>query len=548
MFGIKTNITENLIKDDDDLSINHSKKNEKDAKFIFYNDDKKFSKQIEIFAVLNSSETSKVLVVADNTASMDFLSIKIAESFDQFPEYHNLTGLKAINLTKKSDKQNDILLPTTGALKDCVINGDVIYCDLITNEYWVKVTITISEGISPSVKLTLSIDLKTTLNSQFKKFKYILLKCAINCWLEHRKTKESKNYHYVIKNVKFSTTHQGEFNLNGNKADKIDQMYINEIFDFKSEIKCYLALVSLEEMLCEELKSVQIDYENSSNRLRWGEFKMTDFSMMIQSRKFNPEIEFIFRYVKKLFNPPNEQLEQKVYVYYKENETWNPKGNSVSEFDSNNISHLVNVKDKFSIVIVPDESNSGNTFIKDNNTNSINNIGKRKRGMSNTNLKSMEDNERRKSISSIASNRTSEYNNNLNEEINIDGEIPFQSGNRVKRQVENITARLKKYRDTSRFSNLCKDFNKLLNKDKFIESFCQIYKLNVPKNILEIIPMPEFRNFTILPGDFLSKKGSFEVKEDNFDEIRANNRNVIIFTVLLFTTSFYLMYLVLDKF
>ena len=60
--------------------------------------------------------------------------------------------------------------------------------------------------------------------------------------------------------------------------------------------------------------------------------------------------------------------------------------------------------------------------------------------------------------------------------------------------------------------------------------------------------MPEFRNFTILPGDFLSKKGSFEVKEDNFDEIRANNRNVIIFTVLLFTTSFYLMYLVLDKF
>ena len=101
MFGIKKTITENLIQDDEDVDDFTSKKNDKDAKFIFYNDDKKFSKQIELYAVLNNSESTKVLVVIDNTASMDFLSIKITESFDQFAEFANLEGLKAINLTKK---------------------------------------------------------------------------------------------------------------------------------------------------------------------------------------------------------------------------------------------------------------------------------------------------------------------------------------------------------------------------------------------------------------------------------------------------------------
>ena len=123
---------------------------------------------------------------------MDFLSIKITESFDQFAEFANLEGLKAINLTKKGEKQADILLPTTGTIKDCITNGDIIYCDLITNEYWVKATITISEGINSSIKLMLSIDLKTRLNAQFKKFKIVLIKCAINCWLENRRTKEKR--------------------------------------------------------------------------------------------------------------------------------------------------------------------------------------------------------------------------------------------------------------------------------------------------------------------------------------------------------------------
>ena len=55
MFGIKKTITDNLLQDDEDVDDFTSKKNDKDAKFIFYNDDKKFSKQIELYAVLNNS-------------------------------------------------------------------------------------------------------------------------------------------------------------------------------------------------------------------------------------------------------------------------------------------------------------------------------------------------------------------------------------------------------------------------------------------------------------------------------------------------------------
>ena len=160
--------------------------------------------------------------------------------------------------------------------------------------------------------------------------------------------------------------------------------------------------------------------------------------------------------------------------------------------------------------------------------------------MSSANLSSEANNERRKSTVSINSSNTGDYNKN-EDEVNLEG----YDGNRVKKQVENITARIKKYRDTSRFSNLCKDFNKYINKERYINSICQIYKLNIPKHVLEIMPMPEFRNFTILPGDFLSKKGSLEIEDDNFDEVRINNRNVVIFTIWLFITSFYFMYLIL---
>lgn len=540
MFGIKKTITDNLLQDDEDVDDFTSKKNDKDAKFIFYNDDKKFSKQIELYAVLNNSESTKVLVVIDNTASMDFLSIKITESFDQFAEFANLEGLKAINLTKKGEKQADILLPTTGTIKDCITNGDIIYCDLITNEYWVKATITISEGINASIKFMLSIDLKTRLNAQFKKFKIVLIKCAINCWLENRRTKEkNKHYHYVIKNVKFSTTHQGEFNLNGSKADKIDQMFVNEIFDFKSEIKCQIALVTLEEMLCQELKSITVD-DNSQNKLRWGEFKMTEFEMIISNKKFNPETEYFFRYVKSMFVNGNEELEKKAYVYYKANENKNQiLGSDINDFndiDIINTSRANEKKEKYSIVIVPEEGDTNsNTFVVDSSQ-----LKGRKRGMSSANLSSEANNDRRKSIVSINSSNTGDYNKN-EDEINLEG----YDGNRVKKQVENITARIKKYRDTSRFSNLCKEFNKYINKERYINSICQIYKLNIPKHVLEIMPMPEFRNFTILPGDFLSKKGSLEIEDDNFDEVRINNRNVVIFTIWLFITSFYFMYLIL---
>ena len=267
---------------------------------------------------------------------------------------------------------------------------------------------------------------------------------------------------------------------------------------------------------------------------------MTEFEMIISNKKFNPETEYFFRYVKSMFVNGNEELEKKAYVYYKANENKNQiLGSDINDFndiDIINTSRANEKKEKYSIVIVPEEGDTNsNTFVVDSSQ-----LKGRKRGMSSANLSSEANNERRKSTVSINSSNTGDYNKN-EDEVNLEG----YDGNRVKKQVENITARIKKYRDTSRFSNLCKDFNKYINKERYINSICQIYKLNIPKHVLEIMPMPEFRNFTILPGDFLSKKGSLEIEDDNFDEVRINNRNVVIFTIWLFITSFYFMYLIL---
>ena len=109
--------------------------------FIFYGENSKFSKQLEIYATLKDSQEKiqkdkLVLTVIDSSASIEYLSMKICENFSQFPEYQNLEGLRAINLTKIKEEKN---LPPEEKVENVLRNGDIIYLDLISNEIWIKV-------------------------------------------------------------------------------------------------------------------------------------------------------------------------------------------------------------------------------------------------------------------------------------------------------------------------------------------------------------------------------------------------------------------------
>ena len=158
MFGKKKEITQKFIEKNEEKSdeiIETKKEKNKNApgnsesNFIFYGSNNKFAKQLEIYATLKSNKDTNetlnpknkklILVVVDSTSSMELLSYKIRESFGQFPEYQNLEGLTATNLTKMDEEKK--ILPTEGKVGDFLGNGDIIYLDLISNEIWIKVTI-----------------------------------------------------------------------------------------------------------------------------------------------------------------------------------------------------------------------------------------------------------------------------------------------------------------------------------------------------------------------------------------------------------------------
>ena len=107
--GKKPKLNEKLID-------KQSQQEAENEQFIFYNDfqnEKKFQQQIEIQAILNSNNAYKVMVIIDQKSTINYLCKKIAEQMEKFQEYTNLEGLKAINLTKKTEK-GVIKIPSSG--------------------------------------------------------------------------------------------------------------------------------------------------------------------------------------------------------------------------------------------------------------------------------------------------------------------------------------------------------------------------------------------------------------------------------------------------
>ena len=203
--------------------------NESDAdQFIFFTNRKenKLLQQIEIQAVFNSNNSRKVMVIIDKKSTIDYLCMKIAEQMEKFEEFANLDGLKAGNLTKKSEKGQSIRIPSSGEMKDHVNDGDTIYFDLTTYQYWLKTNIKI---ISTYTQLTISLDIKFKLESVFKTLKFLLIKLGIQFWSDYPKGLD-EFFHYTFTNAKFKTLkskHNFELNINDlNKTIHIESSII----------------------------------------------------------------------------------------------------------------------------------------------------------------------------------------------------------------------------------------------------------------------------------------------------------------------------------
>lgn len=599
MFGKKTeqllpldtslDRSSNIISSSSSVSSSTSiakKHSHSNSQFIFYQDDTttniKFTTQIELYAILNNTQ-SKTLVVVDNTASLDFLSLKIAEAFDSFPEYRNLDGLKAINLSKQNDKSKNIPLPTNAQLQDCIINGDVIYCDLKTNEYWIHTIITITiDGKQHLIKtLHVSMDFKVRLDCTFKKFKLVIIKSALNSFVDYLHQQhnfELNLLHYIVKKITFTCESQGELELNDPRNNKTDEMKIENLFDFKSEIKCDIDIRIIEEMLFTKLKDIIVDSTDVSNNIRNEEFRQLSFDFLNETRKFKPEKKFIYNYVKMLINgKEKDDLLRKMSLIFNgssdnsnhthknkvpvrnvdidEQQFTNNNNNNSSNNNSRqqgNLSLQSNDKNftiKLCIIITPHKQQS--LLVDFNNIPSLYNVDPTipkdktesefagssllKPSSLHNNLEGnpMKEFEYEKQFAKRTSSFASFTDDNKPLEINA-----------LKRPDISVKKRLNKFRATSLYSNLCNEFNTKLNKEDFILSLCTAYRIDINRNTFDKIKLFEFREFKITTNENRTSDNDASLLIDSKleQQVKKNNIEILVFVILMIVFNLLLFY------
>jgi hypothetical protein len=127
---------------------------------------------------------------------------------------------------------------------------------------------------------------------------------------------------------------------------------IKDVFDFYSEISCNVNLISLEELLFNELKNAPLE-TNSMNKLRLNEFREMTFDTLINDKKFSPEKMYIMKYIKRLISSQNN-LDKSFYVY---NKNYSGKNNNKNDImDDEEFIMSINESESANLIISPEQA------------------------------------------------------------------------------------------------------------------------------------------------------------------------------------------------
>ena len=567
MFGRKKQITQKFIEkaDGQEKIIKDDTKRERmdsDDNFIFYGSNKKFSKQLEIYATLKDPQEKiqkdkLVMIVIDSTLSIEYLSIKICESFSQYPEYHNLEGLRAINLTKINDEKN---LPLEGKVENFLRNGDIIYLDLIANEIWIKVVINMTSVINKNFKLIVGVDVKIKNEVTFKELRYKLIKSGIMCFLD-KKNKSTNQFHYVVSDLKISTSVHG--NLDENKLKSIDYMTVKQLFNFKSNIKLDIKFFPLEFILFQKLKILSIPKSDNNKKANfyWLNFKELRFRELLNIKKYSKEKKYIFNFFKNLFKSNNTDILEKFYIYSldedinkntTDNSTERISLNIINNSESKDTEELENLKiertnsalfnwtdigrassfynlsvikeenQKMTLIILPPKREEKEEPLIKSNLNEKKRSKKRKvtDHHSNFNFSGLEigvikeENEEEETvdfyprkhknvvrkISDLDLNESSfKFNNKYNFEIIDNKGFEQDDENFLNNLIQSGNDKRinKDKKNLSDKKSLIDKFEKYFEKDKFLEFLSGLYLINIERGALERSTIPIFRNLKI---------------------------------------------------
>ena len=481
--------------------------------------------------------------------------MKICENFSQFPEYQNLEGLRAINLTKINDEKN---LPPEEKVENVLRNGDIIYLDLISNEIWIKVIFNMTSVINKNSKLIVSMDVKIKNEITFRQLRYKLMKSGIICFLD--KCNKSDNlFHYVISELNISTSVHG--NIDDKKLRSIDEMTIKQLFNFKSSMKLEIKFFPLEFILFQKLKILSIPKALNKKSILWEKFKQLRFRELLNNKKYQKEKKYIFDFFKNLFKTKdslpkcyiysleedlnanttenniekvseniinnsetggleeseNIKMNQSNNIFNKSLFNWSEMGKS--SFENINISSIGDDLEKIALIILPPKQEEKNEIVPNPNPKKSKKRRSKNRKSTDRNYKlnfsdlefgiiseeNDEDASDDKTLKEGNKRKISDYNYTDKNTFKSEKKLSFEFLDKdndmddnniyINLKPKNSNKKGKKHSAIKR--NLCDDFEKFFEKEKFLDFLTGLYLIFIEKGVLEKSTIPEFRKLKI---------------------------------------------------
>ena len=619
MFGRKKEITQKFIEKTDEqenLKIKDESKKDKldnylqsknsDDNFIFYGSNNKFSKQIEIYATIKDPQEkiqkdNLVMILIDSTSSIEYLSLKICESFSHYPQYQGLEGLRALNLKKMNDEKS---LALEGKVEDLLRNGDIIYLDLVSNEIWIKVVMNMTSVINKHFKLIVSMDVKIKNETTFRQLRYKLLKTAIICYLDKR-NKSEHHFHNVVSDLKIWTSVHG--NVDDNKLKNIDDMTVQQLFSFKSSVKLEIKFFPLEFILFQKLKILSIPKGVIKKNVSLQKFKQLKFRELLNNKKFIKEKKYIFKFFKDLFEEKNAL--PKCYIYSidedintstiesntdtinnselkdvdeVDNLKFNQlKNNSLFYSDASrnslniNISEIVEENEKMTLIILPPREDKNEIIIKktshkkrrmyrnsiDRNINSIFSdlefgIIKEESDDDSSDKDNKTNLKKKKSIDDNEIDFSLKPTINLNLNLINDKDNDNDSDDDLKYRILKPQKSLNEKKKQNAKKSSCDYFEQYFEKEKFLEFLSGLYLININKGALEKNTIPTFRKLKI-DEKKISSMGKRRKKKKNVDKslfyntifsVKRLNIELGVFSMFVLGLLLFLSYLLSDTY
>ena len=583
MFGRKSiNLS---FENDNDIGDNpFSPKFSNNSNYLYFSqnddDENEFISQLEIYIRPNNYPDKKILIMVKSGITFEQLYKQIEDNIKLTQEFKTISKLTIKNYSKLID-EDKVKLPLKGPIDKILESGDIIYCDILSEEIWMKSYFKLE---MKSFRKVFQIEYKIQKRYNFKQIQLILLKGGINIFYDELKNNEVDNtLNYYLGNILFNKKRKKMISHENGKEYKYE-VFVNMHFEI------------FEELIHEQIRTNQIE-KTDPIYFRFNEYSNFLFEELTNSKKFEAELstikdiarEFLTSQYNDLkstfifYNPKNQEYEDlilpsndntsSVIDLYDLTDYEEPSNFISEDMEFSNMNDYRLMNNSFSSNESLYKPNSNMIIISNviNNSESLNNsLNILKNIQENSFEESLDDNKNNISMHEILTknesplydpliiNRKKTFksqlmpgdsdkfdslkdslsNPNSNSDLNENSNIFFlddeSKSKKKKKQKNPLQTKTKKYKfffENYKEPDCCQNLYNFFEQKTFLEQIKNNYKLIYVKNLIERLKVPESRNLENVDRNFFKflQKRDKKKRESNI----KYHKKLIIFLVLV---------------